>query len=243
METVRIQDIPVAKIRWPDLLRAVNRSIENATALTIGYVNVHVVNLAARDDDLKIFLQNLDICYCDGRGIQWAASLQGESLPERMTGADWIYRLCEEAAEKGWRIAWIGGEYGVTSKAQRRLSERYPKLTIVHTEHGFHSMDDHSVISRINAASPDLLLVGMGSPIQEAWVARHRDAIECSVVWCLGATADLVSGKQNRGPKWLTERHEWLARLIIEPRRLAKRYIIGNPVFFLRQLRKRNPDG
>jgi N-acetylglucosaminyldiphosphoundecaprenol N-acetyl-beta-D-mannosaminyltransferase len=243
MEQVRIQDIPVARARWTDVLGFVSASINAKRPVTIGYVNVHVLNLAAKNPRLHKFLQDLDLCYCDGRGVQWAARFLGKDLPQRMTGADWIYPLCAEAQARGWRLGWVGGEYGITAEATRRLERQYPHLEIVVTDHGFRTGDLAQTIARINATKPDILLVGMGSPRQESWVAQHREALDSPVVWCLGATADYVSGQIARGPKWLTEHHEWLARLVVEPRRLFQRYMIGNPTFFLRMLRRRRLDG
>jgi N-acetylglucosaminyldiphosphoundecaprenol N-acetyl-beta-D-mannosaminyltransferase len=238
MEQVVIQGIPVAQARWQDVIALVATSIRTKHPTTIGYVNVHVLNQAAKHPELADFLTKLDLCYCDGRGVQLAARLQGNRLPERLTGADWIYPLCLQAREKSWRIGWFGGEYGVSAAAARRLRQQIPGLDIVVTEHGFQSVTSTAqAVARINAAQPDILLVGMGTPLQEDWVRAHRGEIHAPVVWCLGATADFVSGKTPRGPKWLAARHEWLARLLVEPRRLAWRYMIGNPRFFLRLLR------
>lgn len=242
MEQVCIQGIQVAQARWTDIIALVADSIRKKRPTTLGYVNVHVLNQAAKYPDLKVFLEGLDLCYCDGRGVQLAARLQGERLPERLTGADWIHSLCLEAREHSWRLGWIGGEYGISAEAARRLERQYPGLEIIVTDHGFRSVSEkRQCIQRINEARPDILLVGMGTPIQEYWVQQHREALDVPVVWCLGATADLVSGKTPRGPSWLVAHHEWAARLLVEPRRLARRYIIGNPMFFLRLMRQRRP--
>jgi len=85
-------------------------------------------------------------------------------------------------------------------------------------------------------------LVGMGTPEQERWVQQRREAIQAPVVWCIGATADVISGKNPRGPAWLVEHAEWLARLSIEPTRLSRRYLIGNPAFLMRALKQRVLD-
>jgi N-acetylglucosaminyldiphosphoundecaprenol N-acetyl-beta-D-mannosaminyltransferase len=99
-------------------------------------------------------------------------------------------------------------------------------------------------LSAINQARPDLLFVGMGTPIQERWVAEHRDALDAPVVWCIGAAADFVAGAQRRAPAWMT-RHglEWRGRRAADPRRLLGRYVVGNPVFIGRVLRQRVSRG
>lgn len=204
---------------------------------TVAYVNVHVMNVAARDDTLRAFLDRGDLVYCDGGGVVLGARLLGAALPERMTGADWIWDLASHAEAAGWRIFWMGGEPGVAAEAARRLRARHPALHIA-TEHGF-VRDDPAVVSTMNAFRPDLVLVGMGTPVQERWVTTNRAAIDAPVVWVTGATADFVSGRVARGPAWLHDRQEWLARLLVDPRRLWRRYLVGNTVFLARVLRAR----
>ena len=222
------------------LLEAVAASIDARAPVTVGYLNVHVVNTAMRNEALSDFLGGLDLCYADGAGVVLGAKLLGHELPERMTGADWIWDLAEAAAGR-WRIAWVGGEPGVSAAAAAALRERHPALEI-HPEHGFET-DNASLIARVNAFSPDIVLVGMGTPVQEAWTATWRAELEAPVVWCLGATADFVSGRTSRGPAWLHDNQEWLARLLTEPGRLWRRYLLGNPLFLARVLRERLRGG
>jgi N-acetylglucosaminyldiphosphoundecaprenol N-acetyl-beta-D-mannosaminyltransferase len=118
----------------------------------------------------------------------------------------------------------------VTTQAAEALCARYPGLEIA-CDHGFYGKEgaeNDALIDRINASGAEILLVGMGTPLQEAWVGQVRDRLEVPVVWCLGATADFLAGEQDRGPAWLVERHEWLARLVSDPRRMWRRYLVGN---------------
>lgn len=218
------------------LLQRVGELVEAGRASTVAYVNVHVFEVAATDPLLQDFLRGVDLCYADGAGVVLAARLLGQELPGRLTGADWIHDLAAEACVRGWRLAWIGGEPGVTEEAARLLVQAHPGLQVVHTDHGFRQVYD---LDALNAAKPDIVLVGMGTPVQEHWVRGHRQGIEAPVVWCLGATADFVSGRVDRGPAWLHDRQEWLARLVVEPRRLWRRYLVGNPRFLARVVRQR----
>lgn len=220
----------------PGLLGEVERRIATAQPTTVAYLNVHVVNTAARDEALTAFLRSVDLCYADGAGIVLGARILGHRLPERMTGADWIWDLAS-AAEGRWRIAWIGGEPGVAEQAAEELRRAHPGLKLF-AEHGFHD-DSRALCARVNAFRPDIVLVGMGTPVQERWVQTWRGHLDAPVVWCLGATADFVSGKVDRGPAWLHDNQEWLARLLTEPGRLWKRYLLGNPLFLARVLRQR----
>ena len=232
-DRIAVLGLPVDRLDLTGLLDRVEGYVAEGERRTVAYLNVHVANTAASDAALTDFLKAVDLCYCDGEGIRLGARLLGEELPERMTGADWIWDLAVRA-EGRLRIFWLGGEPGVTARAADALLQRCPDLAI-ESDHGFHSEDEvPALIARIHAFSPDVLLVGMGTPVQERWVARWRSELDVPVVWCLGATADFLSGKVSRGPAFLHDNVEWLARLVTEPRRLWKRYLIGNSRFLFR---------
>ena len=239
MPRLQVLDLPVDPLDRSGLLDAVEALVSAGKGGRIGYLNVHVANLAAQNPALSDFLQSTDLCYCDGEGIRWAARILGSNLPERMTGADWIWDLTQRAEEQQWRLFWLGQEPGVTQTAAEVLRNQYPSLQ-VQTAHGFHK--DHAqadLIEQIQTYNPHILLVGLGSPNQEAWVTEWSQSLSPTVCWCLGATADFVSGKTNRGPAWLYTRQEWLARLANEPSRLWRRYLVGNSRFALRVARRR----
>jgi N-acetylglucosaminyldiphosphoundecaprenol N-acetyl-beta-D-mannosaminyltransferase len=236
MERVVVLGVRVDALGVQALLGRVAAFIDADTRATIAYANVHVLNTAQGDTALRAFLNGVDVCYCDCGGVVLGARLLGHDLPGRMTGADWIWDLAR-VAEGRWRIFWLGGEPGVTEAAAAVLKAKHPGLEIV-GDHGFHE-DYAPVVARINTLRPHIVLVGMGTPTQERWVAKHRADLDVPVVWALGATADFISGKVSRGPKWLHQNQEWLARLVTEPRRLWRRYLVGNSVFLARVLRQR----
>lgn len=240
--TIDILGIPVDKLRRDTLVERIQALLDSGRPATVSYANVHVCNTAQRDPALARFLAGVDLCYADGQGVVLASRLLGEPLSERMTGADWIEDVAAASAEFGLRIGWVGAEPGVAHEACRVLNTRFPGAQFGPAWHGFHT-DWSTVLAEINQAQLDVLLVGMGTPIQEHWVARYRDRLDVPVVWCLGATADFVAGRTSRGPRFLYERHEWLARLLVEPRRLARRYLVGNPAFLARVLAQRLRDG
>ena len=247
MRRVDILGVGVHAIRRAELIPFVEQRVQNRQRTTLAYANVHVLNQAHGNPQLRDFLNQADLCYCDGNGVIKGAKILGDSLPERMTGADWIWDLAA-CAEGKLKLYWLGGEPGVTAEAARALQARFPQLEIA-TDHGFHARsgpENTQCIERINAAAPDIVLVGMGTPVQEEWVAERRSQIHAPVVWCLGATADFISGRVPRvGPVWLIERHEWLSRLLADPKRLWRRYLIGNGLFLYRvrrQRRQTNPS-
>lgn len=238
-ERIELLGLPVDVLDRAGMLTRVQAYVDAGERRTVGYLNIHVANQAASSPPLQRFLRSVDLCYADGQGIVLGARLQGKHLPERMTGADWIWDLATLAQQRGWTLAWIGGEPGVSEDAGAALAARYPGLR-VHAEHGYHSAEQvPEMLARVNAARPQIVLVGMGTPKQELWTARWRDHLDAPVVWCLGATADFVSGKTDRGPTWLNQNQEWLARLLTEPKRLWRRYLLGNPLFIARVIRER----
>lgn len=233
---VDVLGVRVNGLSFTGLLEQVGASIQQGRRLTVAYANVHVLNTAAHDGRLTAFLNEVDLCFCDGNGVRLGARILGQDLPHRMTGADWIWDLAARAEAEGWRIWWIGGEPGVTDEAGAKLRARHPGL-LLGCDHGYHArsgVEDQACIDRINAFQPDIVLVGMGTPVQEYWTQERRPRIDAPVVWCLGATADFLAGRVSRGPRWFTDRSEWLGRLIAEPRRLWKRYLLGNPAFLAR---------
>jgi N-acetylglucosaminyldiphosphoundecaprenol N-acetyl-beta-D-mannosaminyltransferase len=227
----------------PSLLTRLDGMIASGGRFTVGYANVHTVNQALEHADVAEFMRQADVVYCDGNGVRLAAALLGDQLPRRMTGADWIWDLARHCAERGHRLYWIGGAEGVTERAAAALQRAEPGLDVAGTWHGFFDKTgdgSEEVVRHVNASEPHVVLVGMGTPVQERWITRYRDAIDAPVVWALGATADFVSGELDRGPALLYDHGlEWLARLTVDPRRLWQRYLIGNTTFVARVLSER----
>jgi N-acetylglucosaminyldiphosphoundecaprenol N-acetyl-beta-D-mannosaminyltransferase len=202
------------------------------------YVNVHCMNLHHDDLEYSSVLETADIVYCDGTGVRLGARIAGCMVPERLTGADWIADLCLLAQSESLSLFLLGGTPGVAQGAAQRLRARYPGIRIVGTASGYEP--HHETIDSVNELRPDIVLVGMGSPTQEKWIARHRGEIDAPVVWAVGALFDFVTGRIRRGPTWMTEHgFEWACRLVAEPRKLWRRYLIGNPRFIARVVRSR----
>ena len=213
------------------VLRFVTECIHSGSRTTLLYVNVHCLNLARDDSRYRDILNRGQVVYCDGTGVRLAAWLTGQKLPERMTGADWIWDLASLCVGQGFSLYLLGGEDGLADAAATALLQRHPRLRIAGCGTGYGL--DPAIIRHINAARPDIVLIGLGSPKQEKWIAAHRDQIDAPVVWAVGALFGFVSGRIPRGPHWMTEHGcEWLCRLATEPRKLWRRYLIGNPHFF-----------
>ena len=237
---LEVLEVPVHRIRLSELLDAVAAAVRDQRRLTVMYLNVHVVNASVRVPALREALHRADLVYCDGFGVRIGARLLGDTLPERMTGADLLWDVAAVAERRGLRVYWVGGSEGVAAAALERMRARYPALRVAGAEHGYFARqgpETEAVLERMRRARADVVLVGMGTPAQELWVAEHRDAMAAPVVWCVGAAADFVSGRVRRAPPWM-HRHalEWVFRLLLEPRRMFGRYVIGIPLFLARVL-------
>jgi N-acetylglucosaminyldiphosphoundecaprenol N-acetyl-beta-D-mannosaminyltransferase len=236
--SIRLLGVRIDCYRLEGLLCAVIASIRSGRQVEVMYVNVHCMNLSHDDRQYASILEAADIVYCDGTGVRLGARLVGCNIPERMTGADWIADLCRLAVKEGLSLFLLGGAPGVAQSAAVLLRVRHPGVKILGTASGYDL--NQQTVELLNELRPDIVLVGMGSPTQEKWIAGHRDEIDAPVLWAVGALFDFVSGRIWRGPAWLTEHgFEWACRLVVEPKKLWRRYLIGNPRFILRVLRER----
>jgi N-acetylglucosaminyldiphosphoundecaprenol N-acetyl-beta-D-mannosaminyltransferase len=243
-ERVEILGVGVDPIGVEELHARIGRLIRGGGHALVLNVNAHALNLAYRDPTLREVFDRADIVFCDGAGIMLAARMLGGSIPERITYADWIWELAEFAEAEGFSLFLLGARPGVTKGAAERLRERFEGLRIAGVRHGYFdrvagSAENEAVVEEINASRPDILVVGFGMPLQERWLAENWEKIDARVALTGGAVFDYVSGELRRGPRILTDHgFEWLARLLVEPGRLWRRYILGNPVFLLRVLRQ-----
>jgi N-acetylglucosaminyldiphosphoundecaprenol N-acetyl-beta-D-mannosaminyltransferase len=237
----RIFEIPIDLARPAELLRRITNWVGGGgPTRRVMYVNAHVLNQSRASVELRSALETSDLVYCDGYGVRLAAKALGVEIPHRMTGADWVWGLAALCEGNGQSVYLLGSEPGVAQEAARRLHRWFPRLRIVGAHHGYFELDsphDQRVIEDINERQPDILLVGMGTPKQELWVERRWQQLDVDVLWTVGALFDYVSGRVPRAPAWLADNGlEWIFRLAIEPQRMWRRYLLGNPVFISRVL-------
>jgi N-acetylglucosaminyldiphosphoundecaprenol N-acetyl-beta-D-mannosaminyltransferase len=208
-------------------------------------VNVNCLNLAYENPWLLRFLNEAHLVYSDGAGVQLAARLLGHAVPPRVTFADWIWDLAEFCQSQAYSLYFLGARPDIASRAADVLQRRLPRLQVVGTHHGYFNKlkggpENERVVAKINACRPDMLIVGFGMPAQEAWLKDNWPDLDVHVGLTGGAVFDYVSGALRRPPQWMTNNGlEWFGRLLIEPRRLWRRYLIGNPLFLWRILQQR----
>ena len=221
------------------------RSVREGDRTLIMHVNAHGLNLAYRDPRLRKTLNRADIVFCDGSGVALAARLLGRPRLRRFTHADEMWNLARFAEGHGLSLFFLGARPGVAERAALKLRERYSRLKVAGTRHGYFdkepgSPENEAVLRQINEARPDLLIVGFGMPIQGFWLAENWERLDVGAAMTLGAVFDYVSGELRRGPRLLVDNGlESVARLLVEPRRLWRRYVVGNPLFILRVLLQR----
>jgi len=197
------------------------------------FINAHCLNIACKDPAYVDILNRADAVWPDGSGIRMAGRIRRFPVPENVNGTDMFPLICA----KPYRIFMLGAAPGVAEKAMANAQAEFPGAQFVGAAPGFFAdeAEERAVIRRINALDPDVLLVAMGVPRQEKWIDEHRSKLVCGVVMAVGGLLDFVSGRIPRAPLWMRKLGiEWCYRLYQEPVRLFRRYVIGNPLFLLR---------
>jgi N-acetylglucosaminyldiphosphoundecaprenol N-acetyl-beta-D-mannosaminyltransferase len=244
-ESVDILGVRVGAWEPEDLEAHILQTVRQGARAQLLHVNAHALNLAYEQPWLREFFNQAEVVFPDGYGAVLAARLLGAPFRFRVTYADWFWRLAAFCQQNDLSLYFLGGREGVAEQARDALQEKYPGLRVVGCHHGYFdqqagSVEAQQLAAEINQLKPDLLVVGFGMPLQEGWLAENWEGLHVSVGLTGGAVFDYVSGRLPRPPQFLTEHGlEWLGRLIIEPRRLWRRYLLGNPLFLLRILRQR----
>lgn len=231
-EGVRVDclGVPVVCTRWETVRQWFFVAIEARDARSLYFVNAHTLNLAWDDAEFRGVLGRGDLVLNDGIGLAIYARLARQKFDYNFNGTDLLPRLFETAdPQRPLKVFLYGAVPGRAELAARNVTSRYRGVEIAGTLDGF--VRD-GAIERINATSPDVLLVGMGNPLQEQWIDRHRAQLRVGVVAGIGALIDFLSGETTRAPSWIrAAQMEWAFRLVLEPKRMWRRYVLGNPVF------------
>jgi len=203
---------------------------------TILYVNAHCLNISTIDPSYRAIINRADLVYPDGISAVWASRWMGGCELEKVTGRVWIDEFCQLAVQNGLKIFIMAGKSGIARVAKRKLVQSHPQIQIVGARDGFFSeLDEEGILKEINQTRPDVLFIGMGTPIQEKWVTRNRQRIGSPVCWVVGALFDYVAGEETPVPAWMDKYAlEWLWRLTRDPVGKWRRVIIGIPEFLIR---------
>jgi N-acetylglucosaminyldiphosphoundecaprenol N-acetyl-beta-D-mannosaminyltransferase len=245
MKATRRQELPprfevfgtrVSATRYEELVPLLMARAAAHEPTTVDHMPVHVLVEAARNAAFRRRLNELDIVAPDGQPVRWAMNwLHATGLKERVYGPELMLRLCREACRRGISIYLYGSTPEVLERLVQSLRDRFPGLAIAGWEsppfRPLSASEDAAAVDRINRSGAGLVFLGLGGPRQEVFAHAHRASIS-AVQLCVGAAFDFLAGTKRMAPAWMQRRGlEWLFRLITEPRRLWRRYLVTNTVF------------
>lgn len=235
-----ILGISVIGIRWDEAIALLTRLLAERRFTKVSFLNAHNANIAYMD---PVFAEALDdfLILPDGIGVDMAAKLlYGAPFPANLNGTDFVPAFLQASATP-LTVALLGATRVNAEGASKKLAALAPQHTFAVIHDGYFSAaEEPEIIARVAKLRPDILLVAMGVPRQELWIARNIDARHCTLPIAVGALLDFLSGTVPRAPLWLRRlRLEWLFRLAVEPGRLWRRYIVGNPLFLWRVMRQK----
>ena len=236
----RLMGIPINNITMKQAIDMILSGIRTYTpqrgSWEFSFINAHCVNVAARNHTYLEILRNSRAVFPDGSGIRKAADMLGCTLVDNVNGTDMFPLLCREFAKTGKKMFLLGAGPGIAEKTAAWAEKTTKTSIIAGYRDGYFSAEAlPKIISTINDTAPDLLLVAMGVPRQELWIHENLHSLRVPVCMGVGGLFDFYSGRIKRAP--VTFRRlgiEWVWRLLMEPRRMWKRYIIGNIAFIIR---------
>jgi N-acetylglucosaminyldiphosphoundecaprenol N-acetyl-beta-D-mannosaminyltransferase len=235
---MNILGVGVHTIRMADAVDAMACWIENRTKTQVVVCPIYTLMLCQHDAELHHILDLAHLVTPDGMPLVFLGRLMGHRPIERVYGPDLLLAFSQRAAQAGYRYFLYGGAEGVADRVASFLLRQYPGLRIAGTySPPYRELSDAEtakVQQLINAARPDVIWVGLGSPKQDKWIARNRSGMSAPIMIGVGAAFDLIGGRIAQAPRWMQRSGlEWLFRLMTEPRRLWRRYLIYNPLFLI----------
>lgn len=238
---VTILDCPVDALTMQETIELIDKSIAARNPLKHVVVNAaKLVNMRS-DEALKKSVINSDIINADGQSVVWASRFLGHPLPERVAGIDIMEKLAELSYRKGYRIFFFGAHEEIVKKTVSVFSERYSHSIVAGYRNGYFTQEEEpSIAEMIGSSNPDILFVAISSPKKEIFLEEYKDVIKVPFVMGVGGSFDVVAGFTKRAPLWMQKSGmEWFYRLIQEPGRMWKRYLITNTLFIYYVLKEK----
>jgi len=240
--TVGVLGSAIDALSWEDALARITDWATECQSRYVCACNAHSVVTASLDPAFREFINGADMAVPDGMPIAWSLTKLGFPRQPRISGPDLMWRLCENAAARGLSVFLYGSSPRTLTKLKANLSSRIPALQIVGTNsppyRSLSEAEDEAIVELINGSGAAIVLIGLGCPKQERWMALHRGRINAVMVG-VGAAFDYHAGTLQRAPPWMQRQGlEWLYRLMKEPRRLWRRYLKTNTIFLLRIARQ-----
>jgi N-acetylglucosaminyldiphosphoundecaprenol N-acetyl-beta-D-mannosaminyltransferase len=234
--------IPVNNLQMKNSVDSILSRLDGGPPAWVAFVNANCANIAYQNPEYRRILSNADYVFADGIGMRLAGRWLGQPLRDNVNGTDLFPLLCARLAHTPHRLFLLGGRSGVADRVKQWVQTLYPDVIVCGTCDGFFSAEESpEIVRRIRESRTDLLLVGLGAPAQEIWIAKNLAGTNARVAIGVGGLFDFYGGQVRRAPKWVRKINlEWLFRLLQEPDRLWRRYLIGNPVFLWRVFRARS---
>jgi exopolysaccharide biosynthesis WecB/TagA/CpsF family protein len=238
--SVTLLGIEISNSTMAELLDWIVDRAQTVNPTHLAFVNADCLNVACRDPEYRGVLDRAQRIVADGIGVRLGCKMKRLALTANLNGTDLFPVMCERLAEEGLSIYLLGAREGIAEAAGKAMQTRFPGLKIAGTYHGYFSEDDESdVVAGINTSGADVVLVAMGAPRQELWLARHADELLPPLRMGVGGLFDFYSGRIQRAPRWVREiGMEWAYRICQEPGRMWRRYVLGNPLFLYRVWRE-----
>ncbi len=236
-DKIKLLDIEFLNMRMDEALSRIAEVIDSGRKEIFAFMNPDCFNRLFDDREYFELMKKSNNIFPDGSGVNLACKIIRKQLIHNVNGTDMLPYLCHLAEKKKYRIFLLGAAPGIAEKMKKNLVLKYKGLIISDSEDGYFDRKTETgrVITKINDSHSHILLVAFGVPLQEKWIAEHIDELKINVGIGVGGLFDFYSGNIRRAPKWMREMGiEWMFRLLMEPRRMWKRYIIGNPLFIKR---------
>ena len=225
---------PFDAISFADTIAAIRSAVVARSPLQVVPGSVDTVMKARRNPDFRADLERADLVVADGQFVTWAAHWLGTPLRKRVSGTELVWQCAGVAADTGCSVALIGAAPGVADRAAGEMRKRYPGSTIyaVATPFPLDAAANAALVQRIRELDAAIVLAALGAPRQERWVREHLDASGASVGIGIGSAFDIICGDQPRAPAWMQSLSlEWFHRMLLEPRRLGRRYLVEDMPF------------
>lgn len=236
--SINLLGIKFSAIRMNEVLDIANQHIVDRKPLLLGIVNVAKIVNMRKDRALRDSISQANLILADGAPLVWLSRMLRNPLPERVAGIDIMFELLREANNKQYRIYLLGAKPKVLREAVAAIENKYSGIQIAGYKDGYFSQDQEAdIVERIKQSRADILFVGMSSPKKETFLKRWHQHIDVPVCHGVGGSFDILAGVTERAPLWMQKRGlEWLYRLLQEPGRLWKRYLITNTIFIVLSL-------
>ncbi|MCK5013154.1 MAG: WecB/TagA/CpsF family glycosyltransferase [Candidatus Omnitrophica bacterium] len=236
MKSVDICDVPVSSVNIPQACDVIDGRINDRKKVYICVAPVSTIVDCQSDHEYKKVLNNADMITPDGMPLVWIGKLKGDKNIGRTYGPDLMQALCRSGEKKGYKHYLYGSTESTCGLLRNVLKRKFPNIDIrghyAPPYRPVHAQEDESIVNEINSADPDILWVGLGSPKQDFWMYEHRAKLKAPIIIGVGAAFDFIAGVKKQAPRWMRRFGlEWFFRLCSEPKRLWKRYFLGNTKF------------